>query len=125
ASLASILTAFYMFRLLFLTFSNDFRGTDDQKNHLHESPSTMTMPLVILALLAAVGGIISLPGNSWLNNFLKPVIVNNAASHPHTLGTTEYMLMGLAVVGAIIGLTVAYIKYIKNKQVPVNDNNVS
>ena len=125
ASLASILTAFYMFRLLFLTFSNKFRGTKEQEDHLHESPSAMTMPLIILAVLAAVGGLISIPGNSWLNEFLKPVIKNNAASHPHVLGTTEYMLMGLAVVGALVGLLVAYFKYIKNKQVPVNDNNVS
>ncbi|KAA5538095.1 NADH-quinone oxidoreductase subunit L [Paenimyroides baculatum] len=125
ASLASILTAFYMFRLLFLTFSNKFRGTEEQEHHLHESPSAMTMPLIILAVLAAVGGLISIPGNSWLNEFLKPVIKNNAASHPHVLGTTEYMLMGLAVVGALVGLMVAYFKYIKNKQVPVNDNNVS
>ena len=125
ASLASILTAFYMFRLLFLTFFNTFRGTKEQESHLHESPSAMTLPLIILAVLAAIGGLISIPGNSWLNEFLKPVIKNNAASHPHELGTTEYMLMGLAVVGALIGLGIAYIKYIKNKQVPVNDNNVS
>lgn len=125
ASLASILTAFYMFRLLFLTFSNKFRGTKEQEDHLHESPSAMTMPLIILAVLAAVGGLISIPGNSWLNEFLKPVIKNSATLQHHELGTTEYMLMGLAVVGALVGLMVAYIKYIKNKQVPVNDNNVS
>src|SRR5690606_32418191 len=52
ASLASILTAFYMFRLLFLTFSNKFRGTKEQEHHLHESPSAMTLPLIILAVLA-------------------------------------------------------------------------
>lgn len=125
ASLASVLTAFYMFRLLFLTFSNKFRGTKEQENHLHESPKAMTFPLIILAVLAAIGGLISLPGNSWLNTFLQPVITNNAASHPHVLGTTEYILMALAVIGACIGLGIAYMKYIKNKQIPVNDNNVS
>src|SRR5690606_23180715 len=52
ASLASILTAFYMFRLLFLTFFNKFRGTKEQEDHLHESPSAMTFPLIILAVLA-------------------------------------------------------------------------
>lgn len=125
ASLASILTAFYMFRLLFLTFFNKFRGTKEQEDHLHESPSAMTLPLIILAVLAAVGGLISIPGSSWLNEFLKPVIRNNAASQPHTLGSTEYLLMGVAVAGALVGLFIAYFKYIKNKQVPVNDNNVS
>src|SRR5208337_3230984 len=60
--LGSMLTAFYMFRLLFLTFSGTFRGTDDQKNHLHESPKVMTIPLLILALLSLLGGILNLPG---------------------------------------------------------------
>src|SRR5690606_39094620 len=65
ASLASIMTAFYMFRLLYLTFFGKFRGSEEQKHHLHESPSLMTFPLIVLAILAAVGGLISLPGNSW------------------------------------------------------------
>ena len=124
-SLASILTAFYMFRLLFLTFSNKFRGTKEQEAHLHESPTAMTFPLIVLAVLAAVGGIISFPGNSWLNDFLTPVIANNASAHPHELGQTEYLLMAIAVLGAFVGLYFAYAKYLKKKQVPVNDNNVS
>lgn len=124
ASFASILTAFYMFRLVFLTFFNKFRGTKEQEDRLHESPAPMTMPLIILAVLAAIGGLISIPGSSWLNKFLAPVITNNALSHPHELGTTEYILMALAVVGALIGIGYAYTKYMKNKHVPVNDNNV-
>lgn len=122
ASLASIFTAFYMFRLVFLTFFNKFRGTKEQESHLHESPKSMTIPLIVLAVLATMGGAISLPGNSWLNNYLAPVIVNNAASNPHHLGTAEYMLMALAVLGAIIGIVVAYVKYIKQKQLPATDN---
>lgn len=124
ASFASILTAFYMFRLIFLTFFNSFRGTNEQENHLHESPVAMTMPLIVLAILAAVGGLISIPGASWLNNYLAPVIVNNALAKPHVLGTTEYILMGVAVIGAVVGIGYAFVKYIKNKHVPVNDNNV-
>ncbi len=124
-SLASIMTAFYMFRLMYLTFFNDFRGTEEQKHHLHESPASMTFPLIVLAVLAIVGGAISLPGNSWLNDYLAPIIENNAASHPHHLGTTEYVLMGVAVIGALIGIGLAYSKYIKNKEVPANDNMVS
>lgn len=123
-SFASILTAFYMFRLVFFTFFNKFRGTQEQEQHLHESPATMTFPLIVLAILAAVGGLISIPGSSWLNEYLAPVISNNALAHPHELGTTEYILMGVAVVGALIGIGIAYAKYIKNKHVPVNDNNV-
>lgn len=123
-SLASIMTAFYMFRLLYLTFFNKFRGTEEQKQHLHESPSSMTIPLIVLAILAIVGGAISFPGKSWLNEYLAPVINNNAVSNPHHLGTTEYILMGIAVIGALIGIGLAYSKYIKKQEIPVNDNQV-
>ncbi len=124
-SLASVMTAFYMFRLVYLTFFNQFRGTEEQKHHLHESPSSMTLPLIILAVLAIVGGAISLPGNSWLNDYLAPVIVNNAASQPHHLDTTAYILMGIAVVGALIGIGLAYSKYLKKGEVPGSDHEVS
>src|SRR5205085_10608618 len=50
------LTAFYMFRLLFITFHGSFRGTDEQRHHVHESPAAMTIPLVILAILSVIGG---------------------------------------------------------------------
>lgn len=122
-SLASILTAYYMFRLVFLTFFNSFRGTKEQKEHLHESPLAMTFPLIVLAILAAVGGLISFPGNSWLNSYLEPVIAHSANAHPHHLGTTEYVLMGVAIVGAIIGIAVAYVRFKSKKQIPVNDTN--
>ena len=57
----SILTAFYMFRLLFLTFFGKFRGTHEQEHHLHESPKTMTIPLIVLAILSIAGGVLGLP----------------------------------------------------------------
>ena len=85
-SLASIMTAFYMFRLLYLTFYKDFRGTEEQKHHLHESPGLITFPLIVLDILALVGGVISLPGSSWLNEYLAPVMAS-PAQHHH-LGTT-------------------------------------
>ena len=56
ALFGALLTAFYMFRLLFLTFNGGFRGTEEQKNHLHESSSLMTVPLIILAILSFFGG---------------------------------------------------------------------
>jgi len=118
-SVASIMTAFYMFRLLYLTFYKDFRGTEEQKHHLHESPSLITIPLIVLAILALVGGAISLPGNSWLNHYLAPVMAKPA--HHHELDSTTYMLMGIAVAGALIGIGIAYYKYIKNAAVPAKD----
>ena len=120
-SIASIMTAFYMFRLMFLTFFNDFRGTEEQKNHLHESPALITIPLVILATLAAIGGAISLPGNSWLNHYLAPLFKKHEAHH---LDGQAYMLMAIATVGALVGIGIAYSKYLKKKEIPVVDTEV-
>lgn len=121
-SIASIMTAFYMFRLMYLTFFRDFRGTEEQKHHLHESPSLITLPLIILAALATVGGLINLPGSNWLNHFLEPIL---AGKHEeHALGNQEYMLMGIALTGAIIGIGWAYSKYIKQGFVPKQDSEI-
>lgn len=119
ASIASIMTAFYMFRLMYLTFFKEFRGTEEQKHHLHESPSLITIPLIILAILAAIGGAINLPGSMWLNHYMEPIL---AAKHEeHHLGTHEFMLMGIALAGAIFGIIWAYSKYIKQGFVPKED----
>ncbi|NHM00615.1 NADH-quinone oxidoreductase subunit L [Flavobacterium difficile] len=120
-SIASIMTAFYMFRLMYLTFFNDFRGTEEQKHHLHESPALITIPLVILAALAAIGGAISLPGNSWLNHYLAPLFKKHEAHH---LDGQAYMLMAIATVGALVGIGIAYAKYLKKKEIPVADSEV-
>ena len=120
-SIASIMTAFYMFRLMYLTFFNDFRGTEEQKHHLHESPAIITIPLVILATLAAIGGAISLPGHSWLNHYLAPLFKKHEAHH---LDGQAYMLMAIATVGALVGIGIAYSKYLKKKEIPVADSEV-
>jgi len=123
ASIASIMTAFYMFRLMYLTFFKEFRGTEEQKHHLHESPSLITIPLIILAILAAIGGAINLPGSMWLNHYLEPIL---AAKHKeHHLGPHEFMLMGVALAGAIFGIIWAYSKYIKQGFVPKEDSEIT
>ncbi|MFZ4670957.1 MAG: NADH-quinone oxidoreductase subunit L [Flavobacterium sp.] len=122
ASIASIMTAFYMFRLMYLTFFKEFRGTEEQKHHLHESPSLMTIPLVILAALALVGGAINLPGSMWLNHFMEPIL--SGEHETHHLGTQEFILMGIALVGAIIGIIWANAKYIKQAFVPKVDSEI-
>jgi NADH-quinone oxidoreductase subunit L len=123
-SIASIMTAFYMFRLIYLTFFNSFRGTEEQKHHLHESPSLITLPLIILAILSFFGGIISLPGHSWLNEYLSPLF-SKAAHEAHTLGTTEYILMAIATIGALIGIGIAYKKYLKDNTIPSEDAEIT
>ncbi len=121
-SIASIMTAFYMFRLMYLTFFRDFRGTEEQKHHLHESPSLITFPLIVLAILAAVGGLISLPGNSWLNQYLSPLF--SKIHEAHHLDQTAYILMAVATIGALVGIGIAYSKYIKNSEIPSVDSEI-
>jgi NADH-quinone oxidoreductase subunit L len=81
---AAGLTSFYMFRLVYLTFFGSFRGTDAQKHHLHESPRSMTFPLVILAILSTVGGLVGLPAflgerANLFHRFLDPAVPPLAA----------------------------------------------
>jgi NADH-quinone oxidoreductase subunit L len=122
-SVASILTAFYMFRLMYLTFFKEFRGTEEQKHHLHESPGLITFPLIVLGTLAAVGGLINLPGSTWLHHYLSPLFSKTAEEH--AFGSTEYMLMGIALVGAFVGIGIAYSKYIKQNNVPAADDQIT
>ncbi|NDV77799.1 NADH-quinone oxidoreductase subunit L [Dysgonomonas sp. 511] len=125
ALLASLLTAFYMFRALFLTFFKDFRGTEEQKHHLHESPKSMTIPLMILAFLAFFGGIISMPfGFSWLNGYLEPVLPQIAfAEHP-PIGE-QALTMAISTIIAFAGLGLAYYIYVKKSAVPAEDDKIT
>ena len=122
--IVSLLTAFYMFRLLFLTFFNTFRGTEKQQHHLHESPTTMTLPLIILAILSVIGGVIGLPElfgfHHLLNNFLAPVLEasNQISGHIHLSHSTEIILMTVTVIAAVIAILTARYLYITKKQVP-------
>jgi NADH-quinone oxidoreductase subunit L len=83
-------TATYMFRLYYLTFNGEFRGTEEQKNHLHESPSNMTLPLIVLAILSVLGGLINLPhfiGHGHyakLMEWLKPVLTEESFKQMET-----------------------------------------
>jgi len=113
ALFTACLTAFYMFRLLFITFNGKFRGTQKQWNHVHESPAAMTVPLIILAVLSAIAGFVNIPalfgGTESLTHFLSPVIQQ---THQTTLShATEYMLMGGAVVLILAVISWAYFKF--------------
>nr|WP_131538411.1 NADH-quinone oxidoreductase subunit L [Pedobacter nototheniae] len=119
----AFLTAFYMFRMMFLTFSGKYRGTHHAESHIHESPKAMTIPLIILAVLAAIGGVINIPhvfgGNEWLAHWLSGAKVSQ-----HELGldhATEYALMGVSVLAALAATIYAYSKYVKGAHVPVAD----
>ncbi|WP_255077811.1 NADH-quinone oxidoreductase subunit L [Lacihabitans sp. CCS-44] len=134
ALLGSFMTAFYMFRLFFVTFKGNFRGTHDQEHHLHESPSSMTLPLIVLAVFSIIGGAIGFPEifhfPHRLNEFLSPIYEGSKSVNPafgviHLDHSTEWLLMGVSVVVAIVAIIFAYSVYGNGKNVPVSDESMS
>ncbi|MGH9773356.1 MAG: NADH-quinone oxidoreductase subunit L [Candidatus Acidiferrales bacterium] len=121
----ALLTSFYMFRLLFLTFFGAPRY-DEHAVHVHESPRRMTVPLIVLAVLATVGGWFAAPtlwgGENHFRNFLAPVFsaaatpgIGEAAEASHSL---ELGLSGVAVAVGFLGLLVAWWLYIRQPERP-------
>ncbi|NDE09732.1 MAG: NADH-quinone oxidoreductase subunit L [Chitinophagia bacterium] len=127
----AMLTAFYMFRLYAMTFQGKFRGTHDQEHHLHESPAAITLPLIVLAILAVVGGWIGIPevlmhGGHRLEAFLEPIFANsNQIAVKHELShATEYTLMGASVGIALIALLFAWKKFSHYEKVETNETGI-
>jgi len=116
-------TAFYMTRLVALTFMGTFRGGPDKEKHLHESPLVMTIPLMILAVLSAVGGAIGLPAVTHLPNllhdFLSPVLgAHGTSGHQvHAYGL-EVLLMLISTGVALTGIGLGYHFYLKRPELP-------
>jgi NADH-quinone oxidoreductase subunit L len=121
---AAAMTAFYMFRLYHMTFSGSFRGTHEQEHHLHESPSSMTVPLAVLAAGSVLAGFVGIPAAlgfgvipNLFEHFLEPVMepahhalgeVFTATTPPHSL---EYLLMLASVAIATLGILLAWRLY--------------
>ncbi len=118
--LASLLTAFYMFRLLFLAFYGKERASAETISHIHESPKSITVPLMVLAALSVVGGFLNVPaalgGGHWLEHFLAPVFthVPKHESSP----ATELMLMGVVIVLTAVMIAIAWVIFLKKGTVP-------
>jgi len=112
------LTAFYMFRLIFLTFGGEGRYSDEVRPHLHESPPSMTLPLVVLGFLSIAGGFIGLPawlGSNRFFHFLEPSLaLALSAEHAESSHTAELAFAALSVAVAFAGIYVAYWLYIKH-----------
>jgi NADH-quinone oxidoreductase subunit L len=125
--IAAAMTAFYMFRLVYLTFYGEFRGGKKVEEHIHESPPTMTVPLIILAVFSVIGGYIGLPhalgGGAWFEKWLHPVVTHEhlhmmQEAHAHPSLSTEYLLMALSVLVALGGILFAYLMYQRDPSLP-------
>lgn len=120
-AITALMTAFYMFRLYFLTFEGKERFGHNL--HPHESPSVMTVPLIILAVLASIGGFIGIPalfsgeGGNMFEGWLAPVFENAerrlAIYGSHSNGS-EILLMAVSVILAAVGIWMARNIYLKN-----------
>ncbi len=127
-AVAAVMTSFYMFRSVFMTFYGKSRVEPEVAHHLHESPPLMTVPLMILAFLSLVGGFVGIPvieGAQRFANFLSPVfapakaIIEHGAHHAgHHSVTAELILMAVSLAIAILGLLVARYMYITSPETP-------
>ncbi|HTS04983.1 MAG TPA: NADH-quinone oxidoreductase subunit L [Candidatus Eisenbacteria bacterium] len=121
--ITALMTAFYMFRLIYLTFFSQPRMSHEVEHHIHESPSSMTVPLVVLAVMSLFAGFLgwphSLGGSDRFARYLDPVFARGeakvlveegkagqlASGEKEEEGTSpvEYGLMGLSVLAAVAG----------------------
>jgi NADH-quinone oxidoreductase subunit L len=118
----AVLTAFYMFRLVYLTFYGERRAPDSvlPSGHVHEAPAVMTAPLIILAVLSALAGFAGLPvllgeKANLFGGFLERVFAEAAS---HLALTTEAVLVAAATASALIGIYMAFIFYRKRPDLP-------
>ncbi len=116
------MTAFYMFRAVFLAFFGASRMDPEVEAHVHESPKVMTIPLAILAVLSIVGGLIGIPhvlgGGAQFAAWLEPVFAAEAAVEEHGLAQLELTLMAASVGVAVFGIFLAFIFYGRKTELP-------
>ena len=119
-TLAALLTAFYSWRLIYLTFHGKFRGTHEQEHHIHESPPVITVPLMFLAFGAVFAGYVGIPPiflehGDRIGEFLAPVL-----GHPEGHGThaEEFFVMGASIAVVAAGWVLALVMYIKKTELP-------
>lgn len=127
AVITSLLTVFYMFRLFYVTFYGEERASKEAMAHIHESPKSITIPLIILAVLSLVGGFLCVPevlgGKHDLALFLTPVFETSGKimEHHHLNHVTDLEIMGVVVVLTIALIILAYNYYVRKYHIPVSD----
>ncbi len=113
------LTAFYSFRIIYVAFAGKFRGTHEQEHHLHESPTSMTLPLILLAVGALAAGWIGIAplfgGSNWIGHFFEPVM-----GHTHIHGTheEEWLVVVISIATALGGIAISTIFYYFKPEIP-------
>jgi NADH-quinone oxidoreductase subunit L len=119
----ALMTAYYMFRLYAMTFRGTFRGTHEQEHHLHESPWQMTVPLVVLAVLAIVAGFVGIPelfaaDSHKLEHYLAPVFKASTeiAEVHHVSHATEYILLAVSITLIVISILYALNRFSKKPE---------
>ena len=130
--IAVTLTAIYMFRLYFLVFHGSFRGDHHTESHIHESGPSMTIPLIVLAVLSVFGGILNLPGiflhkgAHWFNDYLNANTTGLDLVEAHHLDkNSALMLMVVASIIALAVMTWAYVNYAKRGNIAKSDEELS
>ncbi|HVN57913.1 MAG TPA: NADH-quinone oxidoreductase subunit L [Bacteroidales bacterium] len=122
--LISLLTAFYTFRIFYLSFSGSFRTKKVNEQQVHESPAVMTIPMVVLAIFATIGGFAGLPEIAWKNGlgqFLKPVFSGSESILSVTIQPDTSMTIVLMVSAVVVVLTsifAAWYLFVRNSKVP-------
>jgi NADH-quinone oxidoreductase subunit L len=113
------LTSFYMFRLIFMTFFGESRVDSEKEHHLHESPAAMTIPLIVLAILATVGGWVNLPdGLLWGNAFVRFLAPAVGAFKP-IVEASPASLSLVASIASALGIALAYLFYLRLPGIPM------
>lgn len=110
--LTAMMTAFYSFRLVFVTFWGESRVDPHHVGHVHEPSKTMTVPLLILAVLSIVTGYVGIP------EFLQPAFPHGEAGGGHHGGTEGWMIGGAASILGFLGIGLAYVLYVKSPELP-------
>lgn len=108
--ITAMLTAFYSFRLVFVTFWGESRVDPKHAGHIHEPSKTMTMPLLILAVLSILAGYIGIP------EFLAPAFPGGAGAGHHEAAALGIMIC--ATLAGLMGIAGAYVVYVKSPQLP-------
>jgi NADH-quinone oxidoreductase subunit L len=113
------LTSFYMFRLIFMTFFGESRVEPDKEHHIHESPPVMTIPLIVLAILAIVGGWVGLPnGVLWGNAFVRFLTPAVGTFQP-LFEASAFSLSVFSVLVSLSGAALAYVFYLRLPGIPM------